>query len=261
MNRIPAAAVGMAAVLILGTGGAGPAAAQAPVDTALRLRLNLPAYRLEAIQGEQVVMTVRVAIGMRDYQTPTGGFSVSTITWNPWWFPPPSPWAAGDTITPPCSSNPVGRVKLGFAPLHFIHGTPAPRSIGRAASHGCVRATQQDALALAALVIRHVLPESTAAAERHAADTATRAMRLAHPVPLEIRYDLAELRGDSLWLYPDVYRRTPSRAARLRDAVRLLGAAGRDTTALDRTALAAAIARSRLAPVALPAPGKRPGRS
>lgn len=220
-------------------------------DTAVRLMLNLPAYRLDAIARHRVEYSMHVAIGMRTHQTPVGRFAVSTITWNPWWYPPPSPWAAGDTITPPCPQNPVGRVKLGFGSRYFIHGTPRPRSIGRAASHGCVRAVQDDALNLAAYLVRRVLPDSAAAAERYAAGQETHLLRLPQPIPLEIRYDLAEVRLDTLWLYPDPYGRVPASAARLRQAMRAL-ATVRDTTAIPRAALAVFVARSRRAAVGVP---------
>jgi len=223
-------------------------------DTSWHLVLQVPAYRLDLLRGARVERTIHVAIGMRTHATPLGRFAVSSITWNPWWYPPPSPWAANDTVTPPCPANPVGRVKLGFAPLHFIHGTPAARSIGRAASHGCVRVSQDDALALADLLVRAVLPESAGAAAEYAAGLATRRMNLALPVLLEIRYELAEVRGDTLWLYPDVYRRIPGTARRRQLARRALAAAGRDSTAFGDEQLTALIAASRRRPVSVALP-------
>ena len=215
----------------------------------LKLVLNLPAYRLEALESGAVVATVRVAVGAREYPTPTGSFRVTHITWNPWWYPPDADWARSDTITPPCPSNPMGAVKLSFGNGYFIHGTPAPRSIGRAASHGCVRTVNADANRLAELVVARVAPESLDAARRWAGAPETRALRLPVTVPLEIRYDLAEVRGDSLYLYPDVYRRVPATAARERLALRAIAADGLPAEAVDRAALRRAIARSRREPV------------
>ena len=215
----------------------------------LRLVLNIPAYRLEALRGERAGASLRVAIGARGYQTPTGSFTLTDITWNPWWYPPKRAWAARDTITPPCPINPMGRVKLSFGRGYFIHGTPKPRSIGRAASHGCVRADNSDALALARLVVEVTMPESLAVIDGWMTGTATRRLRLASPVPLEIRYDLAEVRGDSLYLYPDVYRRTPATARRLALAVQVLATRG-DTLTLQRQRLRSLVERSRREPVA-----------
>lgn len=235
-------------------GAADPLPAQGPSDTLLTLQVNLPAYRLEARRGTALLLTVHVAIGQRAYPTPRGRFQLTGITWNPWWYPPPSPWAAGDTVTPPCPANPVGRVKLGFGNAYFIHGTPQQRSIGSAASHGCVRARQEDALALAALVVATTMPESTLAAERYAGGTETRTMRLRTPVPLVIEYRLAEVRRDTLWMYPDVYRRTPATTARIGLARRALAETGARPPA--ESVLRALVARSRrgAAFLALPSP-------
>lgn len=50
-------------------------------------------------------------------------------------------------------NNPVGAVWIDLSKPHYgLHGTPEPRSIGKAQSHGCVRLTNWDALAVAAAV-------------------------------------------------------------------------------------------------------------
>lgn len=226
--------------------------AQSTPDTALTLRLNIPAFRLEARRGTAVLRSMRVAVGQRRYRTPLGHFRVDLITWNPWWYPPPSPWAANDTVTPPCPSNPVGRVKLGFGNAYFIHGTPNPLSVGRAASHGCIRVAQNDALALAALVVEAVMPDSAEAAARYASGSATRSMRLSPPASLDIVYEIAEVRADTLWMYPDVYRRIPSVAARLVAARRAIGQSGRPPATVTDAELRALEGRSRRAAAYLP---------
>ena len=64
------------------------------------------------------------------------------VKWkNPWWYPPDSPWAAGEKPVPPGPGNPLGTRWMGFsAPGVGIHGTPttarsATRS--RTAASGC----------------------------------------------------------------------------------------------------------------------------
>ena len=185
---------------------------------------------------------MRVAIGARAYRTPTGRFTLTDITWNPWWFPPKRAWAASDTITPPCPANPMGRVKLDFGRGYFIHGTPKPRSIGRAASHGCVRTENANALELARRLVSLVLPESLAVVEGWSTGGRTRRLHLPDPVPLEIHYDLAEVIGDTLYLYPDVYGRVPSLARRI--------AAVRALVPLDDQRLRSLVERSRRGMVA-----------
>jgi len=52
----------------------------------------------------------------------------------------------------PGPNSPVGAVWIGLSGEGFgIHGTPAPDRIGKTQSHGCIRLTNWDALALAAV--------------------------------------------------------------------------------------------------------------
>lgn len=54
-----------------------------------------------------------------------------------------------DSVLPPGPNNPVGRVWMGLSkPSYGIHGSPEPEMISRQASHGCIRLTNWDALAL-----------------------------------------------------------------------------------------------------------------
>ncbi|MCR4341124.1 MAG: L,D-transpeptidase [Gemmatimonadaceae bacterium] len=177
-------------------------------SSALRLVVNAPAYRLDVFEHGVLTRSYGVAIGTPRYPTPRGSFTVSEVEWNPWWIPPPAEWARKDTVTPPGPANPMGRVKLYFQTLYFVHGTPAEKSIGTAASHGCVRMKNLDAIALARLVQRHAAPHITDADVDSllAHYGRTRRVELAWPVPLEIRYDLVEVRGDSLFVYRDIYR-------------------------------------------------------
>lgn len=50
----------------------------------------------------------------------------------------------------PGPNNPVGKVWIDISKEHYgLHGTPAPETIGRAQSHGCIRLTNWDAMLLA----------------------------------------------------------------------------------------------------------------
>lgn len=173
----------------------------------LHIVVNIPAVRLDAYLADSLVRTIPIAVGMPAFRSPRGEFAITSIEWNPWWNPPDSPWAAKEKRTPPGPSNPMGRVKLNFRPRFFLHGTPLDQSIGRAASHGCIRMHNADAIALARLVHRFGSPGMTEEdVERLAADTATRTIELEIPVSIELRYDRAEVRNDSLFLYRDIYR-------------------------------------------------------
>ncbi len=53
----------------------------------------------------------------------------------------------------PGPNNPVGTVWIDLSKPHYgIHGTPEPATVGKHQSHGCIRLTNWDAKALAALV-------------------------------------------------------------------------------------------------------------
>ena len=209
----------------------------------LHIVVNIPAYRLDALMGDSVVRTVTLAPGMARYPTPRGSFEITSVEWNPWWIPPDSPWAAREHPTPPGPANPMGRVKLNFRPMYFLHGTPFEKSIGTAASHGCVRMANCDAVTLAQLVMRAGNTRfSDEEIARMADDTVTtRIIELKNPIPLEVRYDLAEVHDGRLIVYRDIYRL--GTRSRLADAYAALAAVGIDTATVDDARMRALVTR------------------
>ncbi len=236
-----------------------PPAALGPVPDTMRavfrLVLNIPAYRLEAYEGLRLVRRYLVAVGDRAFPTPIGTFWITRIEWNPWWVPPASDWAKADTVTPPPGpGNPMGRVKLFFLDSYFLHGTPQPASVGSAASHGCVRLVNQDAIDLAILIHRYaspdVLPEDVRRFVHLTPADRTRRVTLRHPVPLEIRYDVVEIRGDQIVAYPDIYHLGGERIV-----TRALGALARlglDTAAINGARLDRLVQEAGRGPTAIP---------
>jgi lipoprotein-anchoring transpeptidase ErfK/SrfK len=91
-------------------------------------------------RAEKRVRRFTVATGQAAFPTPLGSFHI-VVKWpNPWWYPPPSPWAAGLEPVPPGPGNPLGTRWMGLdAPAVGIHGTPDAASLGYSASHGCIR--------------------------------------------------------------------------------------------------------------------------
>nr|MDQ3323971.1 L,D-transpeptidase [Acidobacteriota bacterium] len=72
-------------------------------------------------------------------------------TFNPENFPesPAARKIGKNLIIPPGANNPVGVVWIGLSkPGYGMHGTPEPEAIGQAASHGCFRLTNWDALTI-----------------------------------------------------------------------------------------------------------------
>ena len=95
-------------------------------------------------------------VGSTERPSPSGTHKVVGVARNPDYTYDPSklkwgPRSAGKLVVKPGPNNPVGMVWIDLnAPSYGIHGTPDPDNIGKTASHGCVRLTNWDAVALAA---------------------------------------------------------------------------------------------------------------
>jgi murein L,D-transpeptidase YcbB/YkuD len=186
----------------------GPQNLWADSDPVLRLDLNIPALRLDVYDGDVLLKSYPVAVGKKGHDTPIGEYTMEHAEWNPWWRPPPGrPWTQGRTITPPGPNNPMGRVKLFFLPLYFIHGTPESESIGSPASHGCVRMLNRDAIELARLIHERAAPHVSAREIDRilAQPRTTRTVRFQERVKVTIRYDPIVVEGGVLRIYPDLY--------------------------------------------------------
>ena len=88
-----------------------------------------------------------------DYNpSPTGNYKITSVTEKPTWHYQPELLDGGggkDAMIPPGPNNAVGMVWMALSKPHYgIHGTSAPETIGYATSHGCIRLTNWDVLAL-----------------------------------------------------------------------------------------------------------------
>ncbi|CAN5881488.1 hypothetical protein BH23GEM7_BH23GEM7_23240 [soil metagenome] len=214
---------------------AAPLGAQAPGE--LHLEINIPTLQLIVYEGDRVLRTYPVAVGKKDHPTIEGSFEITHAEWNPWWRPPPGrEWTRGREITPPGPQNPMGRVKLFFEPLYFIHGTSEAESIGSAASHGCVRMRNSDVIALGRLLQeRGGANVSASEMDRILAQPrTTRHVRLSRPIPLAIHYSPVVVHDGELQVHPDLYGR---RAVHVESVFQALLAAGYDPGAVQRSAV------------------------
>jgi murein L,D-transpeptidase YcbB/YkuD len=199
----------------------------------LRLVVNIPGYRLDVYESGQLTRSYDVAVGKPGHSTPRGSYRISRAIWNPWWHPPNSGWARGRKPEPPGESNPMGRVKLYFRNLYYIHGTPPGTPMGNPESHGCIRMRNRDVVELARLVHQYGNP-GLSPAELNALEAdarRTRTINLRNRIALEIVYDLVEVRGGRIDIYRDLYG-VSGRVDRSA-VVRALAAAGHDTSGLD----------------------------
>jgi hypothetical protein len=212
------------------------ALALATADAPVRVRVNLPAYRLDVLSGESLQKSFKVAIGSPRYATPSGEHQVQRIIWNPWWHPPQSAWAAGKKPVAPGAANPMGRAKIHLEGLYYIHGSPERGSMGSAASHGCIRMLNEDVIEVARIV--HAAGSGASALDVDAliaSPKRTREVNMPGAVQVEVVYELAEVQGDSLVLYADVYGRAKGDVLpHVRSA---LERAGHDTARLDEAAV------------------------
>lgn len=224
-----------------------PAVAVAQAPAPVRLELNIPTQRLVVYEGDRVTARYPVSVGVPGHDTPSGSFSVTHAEWNPWWRPPAREWARGKKVTPPGKDNPMGRVKLFFEPLYFIHGTPDTANLGSPASHGCVRMHNDDVVKLARLLHHRagptVRPEAIDGILRQA--RTTRRSDFAQPVSFVIRYERAVVEDDQLRIYPDLYRRG---ALHTEGVYQALLAAGYDVRELPRARVQQVIDKARTAP-------------
>ncbi|MGQ0562791.1 MAG: L,D-transpeptidase [Gemmatimonadota bacterium] len=174
----------------------------------LRLVLNIPASRLDVYEHGSRTRSYAISAGRREFATPPGDYRISRVIWNPWWHPPKSAWARNERPTPPGPRNPMGRVKIYFANLLYIHGTPHEDDLGIPASHGCIRISDRDVVELAHLIHKYRTPrvEPALLAKLHASRTMTRSFHI-EAVPFEVAYTLVEIVDDKLIIHPDVYRR------------------------------------------------------
>ncbi len=122
---------------------------------------------LRVIADGREVRRFPVAVGMPGWETPVGRFQVIEMAANPVWKHP-----ANGSIHPPGPSNPLGSRWIGFhrdcrdrsgfnGQEHLqvkgcassgFHGTNDRASVGRAASHGCVRLYDEHVIELFGMV-------------------------------------------------------------------------------------------------------------
>jgi len=102
--------------------------------------------KLALLEDGKIVKIYTIAVGKKSTPTPSGTFSVISRVNNPI-------WSHKGKVAQPGPANPVGSRWIGLSLKGYgIHGTNEPNSIGRAASHGCIRMAKQDIEELFTLV-------------------------------------------------------------------------------------------------------------
>lgn len=130
-----------------------PAPAPQPPD--ISLEVNLAERQVHVHKGGQIIASHPVAVGSAEWPTPTGEWTIGQVIFNPRWTPPKDEsWAEDEKVAEPgAPDNPLGQVQLVYSPPNSIHGTNEPSSLGKAVSHGSIRISNEDGIALAKLVM------------------------------------------------------------------------------------------------------------
>ena len=143
MNRVARWVADQQILILLAVITAIPCCAQSPVTNTSDERdrvvlVSLVDRKLAVIDNGLVIATFQIAVGAKVSPSPVGEFEVVSRVSNPAYY-------HRGTVIPTGKDNPVGTRWVGLNLKGYgIHGTNAPRSIGLAASHGCIRLRNRD---------------------------------------------------------------------------------------------------------------------
>lgn len=111
----------------------------------LHLEISLSRRRVGVFKGKSLIKSYPIAVGRPGWETPIGTYQVRQMLRNPTWI---HPLKKGIAIPGGDPENPLGQFWIGFWTdgKNWIgfHGTPNPKSVGTAASHGCIRMYNKD---------------------------------------------------------------------------------------------------------------------
>ncbi len=100
--------------------------------------VSIPDRQLAVLVNGIVVAGFPIAVGADKSPSPVGEFTIVSRVSNPTYY-------HEGVVIPAGKGNPVGTRWVGLSQKGYgIHGTNAPKSIGRAASHGCIRLRNRD---------------------------------------------------------------------------------------------------------------------
>jgi lipoprotein-anchoring transpeptidase ErfK/SrfK len=223
-----------------GGGGALPSKPNTvPTDT--RIVINAPAFRMDVYHDGQLVKTYRVGIGYPEFPLPQGMRKAEQIIFNPTWTPPDEPWVRGkvqpgEKIEAGSKLNPLGPLKIPIGLPSLIHGGKNPARLGQFASHGCVGLTspevQDFAATLAEVSGTPITPQEI---QNYAKKPdRTQAVKLANPVPVELRYETIVVEDGQLHIYRDVYGKGTNTEENLRNVLAVYGVRVEDLSEQER---------------------------
>jgi lipoprotein-anchoring transpeptidase ErfK/SrfK len=116
-----------------------PKIGQRRVVVSRRIVVSIPDRKLALLENDAVVKTYNVSVGAAVSPSRTGTFQIVNRI-------PKAAYYHKAVVIPASDRSPIGTRWIGLNKKGYgIHGTNEPRSIGRAASHGCIRLGNRDA--------------------------------------------------------------------------------------------------------------------
>lgn len=111
---------------------------QATAEHSRKIVVSIAHRKLALIEDGKVKQLYPVAVGAAESPSPTGTFEVKTRLVKPTYYHP-------GKVIPAGAGNPLGTRWIGLSTKGYgIHGTNVESSIGKAASHGCIRMHRKD---------------------------------------------------------------------------------------------------------------------
>jgi len=105
---------------------------------ARRIVVSIQDRKLALLEGDKVIRIWDTAVGAESTPSPSGNYTIVNRLSKPYYYHP-------GKVVPSGPANPLGTRWLGLSLKGFgIHGTNAPGSIGKKASHGCIRMKNRD---------------------------------------------------------------------------------------------------------------------
>jgi lipoprotein-anchoring transpeptidase ErfK/SrfK len=152
VNGLNKWAVAVSAAMVMGMQAMGQAVTAPdrtsvqPVQVKRTIVVSLEDRKLALVEDGQVKKVYTVSVGKPSTPSPVGTFTIQRRVKNP-------VYQHNGKVVEPGPGNPVGTRWMGLSVKGYgIHGTNEPKSIGKAASHGCIRMARKDLEEMYAMV-------------------------------------------------------------------------------------------------------------
>jgi len=143
-----------------------------------RLVISIPDRKIVLIEDGRVTRVYPVGVGKPSTPSPAGTFQIVSRIPHPTWYGP-------GQVVAPGPANPLGTRWIGLSQRGYgIHGTNNQSSVGKAASHGCIRMKKADVEELFKMV---AIGDTVELVETVPLDLA----QIFHPMPIQAEVQAA----------------------------------------------------------------------